>query len=116
MVNGSVLCFHTKPPEFLDRATVIKDVSASYARCLHYTHSAFISSRACGSRFKCLYCSIFARVILEKSFNTNHMPCSARISLDPPFTAPSQSPSTSSSLLFPSNWTSIETPLLGRFA
>ena len=31
--------------------------------------------------------------------------------IDPPFTAPSQSPST---LLFPSNWTSTETPLLAN--
>ena len=38
-----------------------------------------------------------------------------RTLLDPPFTAPSQSPSTSSSLLFPSNLGSTETPLFGRF-
>ena len=36
--------------------------------------------------------------------------------LDPPLTAPSQSSSTSSSLLFPSNWTPTATPLFGRFA
>ena len=35
-----------------------------------------------------------------------------RTLLDPPFTAPSHIASTSSSLLFPSNWTSTETLLL----
>ena len=68
MVNGSVLCFHIKPPEFLDRVTVINDVSASYARCKQYTHSALIFCRACGSRFKCLYCSNFCARHLTKEF------------------------------------------------
>ena len=35
---------------------------------------------------------------------------------DPSFTAPTQSTSTSSSSLFPSNWTPTATPLFGRFA
>ena len=69
MVNGSVLCFHTKPPEFLERVTVINDVSASYARCKHYTHSALIFCRACGSRFKCLYCT-FLRASSYKRVST----------------------------------------------
>ena len=51
---------------------------------------------------------------LKKSSHRSHAMFSTL--RDPPFTAPTQSTATSSSLLFPSNWTPTATPLFGRFA
>ena len=50
---------------------------------------------------------------LKKSSHRSHAMFSTL--RDPPFTAPTQSTSTSSSLLFLSNWTPTATPLFGRF-
>ena len=51
---------------------------------------------------------------LKESSHSSHAMFSTQ--LDPPFTAPTQSTSTSSSLLFPSNGTPTAAPLFGRFA
>ena len=66
------------------------------------------------TRLKCLHCSISVRVILKESSHRSHAMFSTLLDLH--FTAPTKSTSTSSSLLFPSNWTPTATPLFGRFA
>ena len=67
-----------------------------------------------GSRLK----HIMQRFLCASSQNEFSLRSHAtfRTLLDPPFTAPSQSTSTSSSLLFFSNWTPIAAPLFGRCA
>ena len=90
--------------------------------CKQYTHLARLRTRnffSCAwlkgpTRLKCLDCSISVRVILKQSSYSSHATFNAL--LDPPFTAPIQSTSTSSSLLFPSNWTPYAAPLFGQFA
>ena len=86
------------------------------ANCKHYSHLARlhtrIFSRACGSRRIAAFCARHLITIMSHAtFSTL---------LDAPrtahSTAPTQNPSTSSSLLFPSTRTPSATPLFGRFA
>ena len=88
----------------------------------HYTHFARLHTRNVFScvwlkgptRLRCLDCSISVRVISKQSSHSSHAMFSTL--LDPPFTAPTQSTSTSSSLLFSSSWTPSAAPLFNRFA
>ena len=68
------------------------------------------------TRLKCLDCSIFSARHFQKNIQTARMHAMFRTLLDLLFTTPSQSTSTSSSLLSPSNWTPTAAPLCGRFA
>ena len=100
------------------------DSFVSDGGCKHHTHLEHTCARANVflrvaqglTRFKCLDCSIFSARHFQKNFRTARMHAMFRTLLDPPFTTLSQSTSTSSSPLSPSNWTPTASPLCGRFA
>ena len=89
------------------------DSLESDEECEHYTHLACTRakfSRACGSssdETQCLDCSFSVRVIQTQSSHSSHVIHLSRHL---------QSTSTSSSPLWPANWTPFASPLFGRFA
>ena len=89
--------------------------STGFATGKHHTHLARLHTR---NSFSCVW--LKTQVFVLQHFCARHLKkcphrshAMFRTILDPPFTAPSHIASTSSSLLFPSNWTSTETPLFG---
>ena len=83
--------------------------------CKQYTlsHAQFFLVRVAQGSSVCIAAFLCASLYKQFSHRSHAM---FRKPFDPPFTAPSQSTSTPSSLLIPSNWTPTASPLCGRFA